>query len=123
MAIVSGDPALAAVTADPNAIAFLSTEGTPARRGNDWDAAFDRAAGLMNGHLGGARLATPPPHGSGPAGHDHRFTDLAIRAYEGALQPKRLFTSRAATSFPYVEAFEPQESGRDWFVAHLRPQA
>jgi uncharacterized protein len=51
-------------------------------------------------------------------------TDLALSAYEAALQPKRLVTIEGGHFVPYVEAFDTAgKTAIDWFVEHLRPQA
>lgn len=50
-------------------------------------------------------------------------TDIALRAYAAALEPKKLVMIAGDHYRPYVEAFdESSTAARDWFVAHLRPE-
>jgi hypothetical protein len=49
-------------------------------------------------------------------------TDLALSAYETALQPKRLVTIHDGHFAPYLEAFDvARKAAIEWFVEHLRP--
>lgn len=49
-------------------------------------------------------------------------TDVALRAFADAREPKKLLTIPGDHYRPYVEAFvESSTAGRDWFVAHLMP--
>jgi len=51
-------------------------------------------------------------------------TDLALRAYQRALEPKRLVFLPGGHFDAYVEQFELSSSTAcDWFVQHLRPGA
>jgi hypothetical protein len=51
-------------------------------------------------------------------------TDLALRAYQRALEPKQLVFLPGGHFDAYVEQFELSSSAaRDWFVQHLRPGA
>jgi len=47
-------------------------------------------------------------------------TDLALEAYNRALEPKRLVLIEGGHFTPYIDAFEQSSSAaRDWFVTHL----
>ncbi len=47
-------------------------------------------------------------------------TDIALRAYEQALEPKQLLLLPGGHYEPYVEHFEPASTtARDWFERHL----
>lgn len=47
-------------------------------------------------------------------------TDLALSAYQRALEPKQLVLLKGGHFVPYREQFtEASESARDWFLAHL----
>jgi dienelactone hydrolase len=49
-------------------------------------------------------------------------TDVALRAFADAREPKKLLTIPGDHYRPYVEAFvESSTAARDWFVAHLMP--
>jgi hypothetical protein len=49
-------------------------------------------------------------------------TDLALSAYETALQPKRLVTIHGGHFAPYLEAFDvARKAAIEWFVEHLLP--
>jgi dienelactone hydrolase len=55
------------------------------------------------------------------ADHDHiAVTDLALKAYERALQPKRLVMIKGGHFDPYVSEFETvSRAAIDWFKTHL----
>jgi fermentation-respiration switch protein FrsA (DUF1100 family) len=50
-------------------------------------------------------------------------TDIALRAFAQAHEPKKLVMIPGDHYRPYVEAFaESSAAARDWFVAHLKPE-
>ncbi|MGK4277399.1 alpha/beta hydrolase, partial [Escherichia coli] len=55
------------------------------------------------------------------ADHDHVApTDLALAAYERALEPKRLVMIKGGHFDPYLAAFETaSRAAIDWFTTHL----
>ncbi|QDW37800.1 alpha/beta fold hydrolase [Bradyrhizobium sp. KBS0727] len=55
------------------------------------------------------------------ATHDHiAVTDLALKAYERALEPKRLVTIKGGHFDPYVREFKAaSQAAIDWFQTHL----
>jgi fermentation-respiration switch protein FrsA (DUF1100 family) len=47
-------------------------------------------------------------------------TDLALKAYEQALQPKKLVLLSGGHFVPYVEQFEESSNAaKEWFTRHL----
>ena len=47
-------------------------------------------------------------------------TDIALRAFEQALEPKKILLLRGDHYVPYLEAFNDSSSAaRDWFLQHL----
>ena len=56
------------------------------------------------------------------ADHDHiAVTDLALKAYERALEPKRLVMIKEGGHFdPYLDEFKTaSHAAIDWFKGHL----
>ncbi|WP_221126893.1 MULTISPECIES: hypothetical protein [Rhizobium] len=47
-------------------------------------------------------------------------TDLSLAAYERALEPKKLVTTKGGNFEPYLGQFPPSSrAAEDWFVEHL----
>jgi len=55
------------------------------------------------------------------AGHDHiAVTDLALKAYERALEPKKLVMIKGGHFDPYLGEFKTaSHAAVDWFRTHL----
>jgi len=52
------------------------------------------------------------------------FTDLALHAYEQALEPKRLVLLPGEHFTPYIGTFaEASAAAREWFLTHLMPMS
>jgi hypothetical protein len=53
--------------------------------------------------------------------HDHiAVTDLALKAYERALEPKRLVMIKGGHFDPYLGEFKTaSHAATDWFLTHL----
>jgi fermentation-respiration switch protein FrsA (DUF1100 family) len=119
-AVVSADPAVRAAYRAPDAIAFY-TQPAPA---GVWDNVVtlrsSRAARMYEPGTWISRVS-PTPLLMVVGLHDTiTLTDLALGAYEAALQPKKLVTIDGGHFDPYLTGF-PESSGAAiaWFNEHL----
>jgi fermentation-respiration switch protein FrsA (DUF1100 family) len=110
-----------ALFSSPDAVEFLSG---PNSRPPEWENAMtlrsterarDYEPGVYVGRI------SPTPLLMVVADNDTvTLTDLALRAYEEALEPKKLALVSGPHWAPYVDAFEEASAAaRDWFVDHL----
>ncbi|WP_396919266.1 alpha/beta hydrolase [Mycolicibacterium sp.] len=123
-AVVSSDPAVPAAYRAPDAIAFY-TQPTPE---NVWHNSMtvrsSRAARMYEPGIWIDRVS-PTPLLMIVALHDTiTVTDLALAAYERALEPKKLVTISGGHFDPYVKQFDVAGgAARDWFTHHLTRSA
>ena len=119
-AVVSADPSVPAAYRSPDAIAFY-TQPAPA---GVWDNVVTlrstRAARMYEPGTFIARVS-PTPLLMVVGLHDTiTITDLALAAYEQALQPKKLVTIDGGHFDPYVADFaEASGAAIGWFTEHL----
>jgi cephalosporin-C deacetylase-like acetyl esterase len=119
-AVVGSDPEVAAAYRAPDAIAFY-TQPTP---GNVWHNTMtvrsSRAARMYEPGTWIDRVS-PTPLLMVVGLHDTvTVTDLALAAYERALEPKKLVTINGGHFDPYLGQFDIAGSAaRDWFIEHL----
>jgi len=124
MAVVSRDPAVPAAYRSPDAIAFYQHEDARKTWSNDVTLRSTRAARAYEPGNWVARVSPTPLLMVVALQDTITVTDLALSAYEAALQPKRLVPIEGGHFVPYVEAFDTAgKAAVDWFVEHLRPQA
>jgi cephalosporin-C deacetylase-like acetyl esterase len=119
-AIVSADPAVPAAYRTSDAIEFY---GQPVPEGvweNRVTVRSTRAARMYEPGGWIARVSPTPLLMVVARGDTITSTDLALAAYERALQPKRLELIPGGHFHPYLSSF-PQSSGaaREWFREHL----
>jgi len=119
-AVVSADPSVPAAYRAPDAIAFYNQ---PVPEGV-WDDVMTlrstRAARMYEPGIFVARVS-PTPLLMIVGLHDTiTVTDLALAAYEKALQPKKLVTIDGGHFDPYVARFdEASAAATAWFTEHL----
>lgn len=124
MAVVSGDPTVAAAYRSPDAIAFYQQEDARKTWSNDVTLRSTRVARAYEPGIWVARVSPTPLLMVVALQDTITVTDLALSAYEAALQPKRLVAIEGGHFVPYVEAFDTAgKAAVNWFVEHLRPQA
>jgi fermentation-respiration switch protein FrsA (DUF1100 family) len=124
MAVVSGDPAVPAVYRSPDTIAFYLQEAARQSWTNDVTLRSTRAARAYEPGVWAPRVSPTPLLMLVALRDTITVTDLALSAYEAALQPKRLVTIEGGHFVPYAEAFDiAGKAAVDWFVEHLRPHA
>ncbi|MDF3342174.1 alpha/beta hydrolase [Mycolicibacterium septicum] len=120
-AVVSSDPAVPAAYRSPDAIAFYTQPTTPE---NVWHNSMtvrsSRAARMYEPGTWIDRVSPTPLLLVVGLQDTVTVTDLALAAYERALEPKKLVTIAGGHFDPYVGRFD-QAAGaaRDWFTQHL----
>lgn len=120
-AVVSDDPAVPAAYRSPDAIAFYTQPTTPA---NAWQNSMtvrsSRAARMYEPGTWVDRVSPTPLLMIVGLQDTVTVTDLALAAYERALEPKKLVTITGGHFDPYLGKFD-QAAGaaRDWFIQHL----
>lgn len=118
--VVGSDPATPAAYRSPDAIAFYNQPVPEGAWQNVMTVRSSRAARMYEPGTWIARVS-PTPLLMIIGLHDTiTVTDLALAAYERALQPKRLVTIPGGHFDPYLNRFD-QAAGaaRDWFIEHL----
>ncbi len=118
--VVGSDPATPAAYRSPDAIAFYNQPVPEGAWRNVMTVRSSRAARMYEPGTWISRVS-PTPLLMIVGLHDTiTVTDLALAAYERALQPKRLVTIPGGHFDPYLNRFD-QAAGaaRDWFVDHL----
>jgi pimeloyl-ACP methyl ester carboxylesterase len=118
--VVSSDPAIPAAYRSDDALAFYN-QPVPA---GVWDNTMTvRSARAARMYEPGTwiSLVSPTPLLMIVGLHDTiTVTDLALAAYERALQPKKLITIAGGHFDPYLDRFaEAGSAARDWFTEHL----
>lgn len=120
-AVVSSDPAVPAAYRSPDAIAFYTQPTTPE---NVWHNSLtvrsSRAARMYEPGTWIDRVSPTPLLLVVGLQDTVTVTDLALAAYERALEPKKLVTIAGGHFDPYLGRFD-QAAGaaRDWFTQHL----
>jgi uncharacterized protein len=118
--IVSNDPAKPAAYNAPDAVSFY-LQPTPE---GIWDNKVTvRSTRWARMYAPGDFIerVSPTPLLMVVASHDHvAVTDLALEAYERALEPKRLVMIKAGHFDPYVREFKAASAAAiEWFHTHL----
>jgi hypothetical protein len=118
--IVSNDPAKPASYNAPDAVSFY-LQPTP---NGIWENGVTvRSTRWARMYAPGELIerVSPTPLLMVVATHDHvAVTDLALKAYERALEPKRLVMIKAGHFDPYVREFKAASAAAiDWFRTHL----
>jgi hypothetical protein len=68
----------------------------------------------------GGQITSSPMTSTLISGHRDAATDLALAAYERALEPKRLVIVKGGHFDPYLGQFETaSHAAIDWFKSHL----
>jgi uncharacterized protein len=119
-AVVGSDPATPAAYRAADAVAFYTQPAPEGVWQNVMTVRSSRAARMYEPGTWISRVS-PTPLLMIVGLHDTiTVTDLALAAYERALQPKKLVTIRGGHFDPYLDGFD-QAGGaaRDWFVEHL----
>ncbi|QRY46074.1 alpha/beta hydrolase [Mycolicibacterium boenickei] len=119
-AVVGDDPAVPAAYRSPDAIAFY-TQPTP---GNVWQNLMtvrsSRAARMYEPGTWIDRVSPTPLLMVVGLQDTVTVTDLALAAYERALEPKKLVTVAGGHFDPYLGDFaEAGGAAVDWFIQHL----
>jgi fermentation-respiration switch protein FrsA (DUF1100 family) len=119
-AIVSDDPAVPAAYRAKDAIDFYLQQLPPGAWENQVTLRSTRAARMYEPGAWISRVS-PTPLLLVVADHDTvTVTDLALAAYERALQPKELVLLPGGHFDPYLSRFdESSTAARDWFRRHL----
>ena len=121
--IVSADGAVPAAYRTKEAIDFYLQ---PLREGTKWENAVTaRSTRLARMYEPGAWVSrvSPTPLLMVVASHDTiTLTDLALTAYEQALEPKKLVVISGGHFAPYLSEFHiSSDAAIDWFRQHLAP--
>jgi uncharacterized protein len=118
--IVSNDAAMAASYKAPDAVSFYLR---PVPKGAWENKVTVRSTRWARMYAPGdfVERVSPTPLLMVVADHDHiAVTDLALKAYERALEPKRLAMIKGGHFDPYQGQFEAaSRAAIDWFKAHL----
>jgi len=122
-AIVSADSAISAAYRTRDAIDFYLQ---PLAEGTKWENAVTvRSTRLARMYEPGAWVSrvSPTPLLMVIASHDSiTLTDLALAAYEQALEPKKLVLIPGGHFDPYLSSFNlARAAALDWFRLHLAP--
>ena len=117
-AIVSSDPAVPAAYRSDDAVAFYNQPADDWH--NNMTIRSTRAARMYEPGVWIDRVS-PTPLLMIVSLHDTiTVTDLALAAYERALEPKKLVTVSGGHFEPYLDRFaEAGGAARDWFTEHL----
>jgi len=120
-AVVSSDPAVPAAYRSPDAIAFYTQPTMP---DNVWHNSMtvrsSRAARMYEPGIWIDRVSPTPLLMVVGLQDTVTVTDLALAAYERALEPKKLVTISGGHFDPYQGRFDRAAgAARDWFTQHL----
>jgi uncharacterized protein len=120
-AVVSSDPAVPAAYRSPDAIAFYTQPTTPAKVWHNAMTVRSSRAARMYEPGTWIDQVSPTPLLMIVGLHDTvTVTDLALAAYERALEPKKLVTIPGGHFDPYLDRFgQAAGAARDWFTRHL----
>ncbi len=119
-AVVSSDPAVPAAYRSPDAVAFYTQPAPEDAWQNTMTVRSSRAARMYEPGIWIDRVS-PTPLLMIVSLHDTvTVTDLALSAYERALEPKQLVTVNGGHFDPYLGQFDiAGGAARDWFIEHL----
>src|SRR5262249_29071528 len=119
-AVVSSDPAVAASYYAPDAVAFYNQ---PVPEGVWQNVVTSRSTRAARNYEPGnwvSRVSPTPLLLIIGLQDTITLTDLALQAYERALQPKKLVTITGGHFDPYLQQFDTASSAaRGWFAEHL----
>lgn len=123
-AVVSADPSVPAAYSAPDAVSFYTQPVPDGSWDNTVTLRSTRAARMYEPGTWIARVS-PTPLLMVVGLHDTiTVTDLALAAYETALQPKKLVTIDSGHFDPYLSRFaEASGAALAWFTEHLNPPA
>jgi fermentation-respiration switch protein FrsA (DUF1100 family) len=120
-AVVTDDPAEAAAYRSPDAIAFYQQEAARQVWANDVTLRSTRAARAYEPGLWAPRVSPTPLLLVVALQDTITVTDLALAAFNRALEPKRLVTVRGGHFAPYEAAFDAASTAAvGWFTEHLQ---
>jgi uncharacterized protein len=119
-AVVSSDPAVPAAYRSPDAVAFYNQPVPEGTWENVMTLRSTRAARMYEPRQWISRVS-PTPLLMIVGLHDSiTIADLELRAYEQALQPKKLVTIDGGHFDPYLDRFTQAASAAcEWFTEHL----
>jgi fermentation-respiration switch protein FrsA (DUF1100 family) len=119
-AIVSADPATPAAYRTPDAVAFYTQPLPEGAWQNLMTVQSSRGARMYEPGSWVARVSPTPLLMVVALQDTITVTDLALTAYEQALQPKKMVTIAGGHFVPYLDGF-PKSGGAalDWFLEHL----
>lgn len=118
--IVSADPAVPAAYRSPEAIAFYQRDLGGAAWTNTVTLRSSFAARMYEPGMWISRISPRPLLMIVATDDRVTMTDLELRAYEEALEPKRLVTISGDHFAPYDTAFPiASDAARNWFSTHL----
>lgn len=121
-AIVAADEAIPAAYRSPDVIAFYMRPDAREAWVNEVTLRSTRLARGYEPGIWASRVSPTPLLLIVAMADVITVTDLALEAYEKALQPKRLAMIEGGHFAPYEERFEDASAAAaDWFAAHLRP--
>jgi len=119
-AVVSADPSVPAAYRSPDAIAFYNQPVPPGGWDNVMTLRSTRAARMYEPGTFIARVSPTPLLMVVGLYDTITVTDLALAAYEQALQPKKLVTIDGGHFDPYLADFaEASGAAIAWFTEHL----
>jgi fermentation-respiration switch protein FrsA (DUF1100 family) len=119
-AVVSSDPATPAAYRSEDAVAFYTQPAPEGVWENVMTVRSSRAARMYEPGTWISRVSPTPLLMVVGLTDVITLTDLALAAYERALQPKKLVTIAGGHFDPYQNRFaEAGGAARDWFVEHL----
>ena len=119
-AVVSADPSVPAAYRSPDAIAFYNQPAPEGVWENTMTLRSSRAARMYEPGAWISRVSPTPLLMIVGLRDVITVTDLALNAYEQALQPKKLVTIDAGHFDPYIDRFaESCGAACAWFTEHL----
>jgi uncharacterized protein len=122
-AVVSADPATPAAYRAPDAVAFYTQPVPEGVWHNVMTVRSSRAARMYEPGSWISRVSPTPLLMVVGLSDTVTLTDLALGAYERALQPKKLITIAGGHFDPYLDQFDTAAgAARDWFIEHLTPE-
>ena len=120
-AVVSADPQVPAAYRSPDAVAFYNQPVPEGVWHNVMTVRSSRAARMYEPGTWISRVSPTPLLMIVGLSDSITVTDLALGAYERALQPKKLVTIAGGHFDPYLDQFDTAAgAARDWFIEHLQ---
>lgn len=122
-AVVSDDLTVAASYRTPDAISFYTQKVPEGAWENNVTVRSTRAARMYEPGAWVGRVSPTPLLLVVAMSDTITVTDLALAAYEKALQPKKLVTIPGGHFDPYLDQFAASSSAAvAWFIEHLNPE-